>query len=183
MREAIELRHMRYFVTLADELHFGRAAERLFMSQPPLSQQIKALEDELGSRLFLRSKKGLTLTPEGTAFLRRAQSILGLTRTAIDEVKQMAAGTVGTLRVSYMSAAMLSTLPPLINSLRVATGGIDIVLHQMSPDEQLPAISEGRIDIGFVDLLGQAEPLACPRRFNIDHLCRLNFDQGLELSF
>ena len=82
-----------------------------------------------------------------------------------------------------MSAAMLSTLPPLINSLRVATGGIDIVLHQMSPDEQLPAISEGRIDIGFVDLLGQAEPLACPRRFNIDHLCRLNFDQGLELSF
>ncbi len=164
MRESIELRHLRYFVTLADELHFGRAADRLFISQPPLSQQIKALEDALGTTLFDRNRKGLSLTREGETLLRRAQAILGMARSAIDEVKQIAAGRLGTLRIGYMSAAMLSKLPPLIRTMRESSGSIDIVLNQMTPDDQMNAVAEGRIDVGFVDLIGQHEPLAVKGR-------------------
>lgn len=164
MRESIELRHLKYFVTLADELHFGRAAARLFISQPPLSQQIKAMEDELGTTLFDRNRKGLSLTREGETLLRRAHAILGMTRSAIDEVKQVAAGRLGTLRIGYMSAAMLSKLPPLIRTIRESSGSIDIVLNQMSPDDQMNAVAEGRIDVGFVDLIGQREPLAVKER-------------------
>jgi DNA-binding transcriptional LysR family regulator len=158
-RPRIEHRHLRYFVTLAEERHFGRAAARLHISQPPLSQQIKALEDELGVRLFERGRRGVTLTRPGEVFLRRASAILAMTRGAVEEISELALGRVGSLRIGYMSAAMLSNLPPMLRSVCAQGGKVNVALHQLSPDDQLVAVADGTIDAGFLDLTGQAEPV------------------------
>jgi DNA-binding transcriptional LysR family regulator len=132
----MELRHFRYFVAVAEELNFGRAANRLKISQPPLSRQIQDLEQELGTALFLREGKKVTLTKAGQRFLLRAKLVLSLASDAAREIRRLGRGQVGNLTVGYMSAAMLSQIPPILRKLR-ETVDVDVELVQLGPDAQL----------------------------------------------
>src|SRR5919199_6347065 len=98
----MELRHLRYFVAVATELHFGRAAARLFVSQPALSQQIRSLERELGLQLLERDRRGVRLTPEGAAFLTEAKAVVQQADRAVAVAGALAAGATGRLRLSYV---------------------------------------------------------------------------------
>src|ERR671931_763013 len=109
----MELRHLRYFVTVAAELHFGRAAARLFISRPALSQQIRSLEGELGLKLLERNRRGVRLTPEGEAFLVEARAVVRQADRAADVARALAEGATGRLRLSYVRT-MPGGLPELI---------------------------------------------------------------------
>src|SRR5437870_13280001 len=109
----MELRHLRYFVTVASELHFGRAAARLFISQPALSQQIRSLEGELGLKLFERNRRGVRLTPEGEAFLAEARAVVQQAEHAADVARALAGGATGQLRIAHLRA-MFSGPPELV---------------------------------------------------------------------
>ena len=109
----MELRHLRYFVTVAAELHFGRAARRLFISQPALSQQLRSLEGELGLELLDRNRRGVRLTPEGQAFLAEATAVVQLADHALEVARAQAEGATGQLRLSY-ARTLFSGLPELI---------------------------------------------------------------------
>lgn len=150
----MELRHFRYFVAVAEELNFGRAAARLKISQPPLSRQIQDLEQELGTDLFLREGKKVSLTKAGQRLLLRAKLVLSLASDAAKEIRRLGRGEVGSLTVGYMSAAMLSQIPRILRKLREITD-VDVELVQLAPDAQLLALANGRIDVGFVDLVGR----------------------------
>jgi DNA-binding transcriptional LysR family regulator len=112
----MELRQLQYFVAVAEERHFGRAAQRLRMSQPPLSIQIKGLEAELGVRLLNRNTRQVTLTDAGSTFLERARTILGALKEAQDAARGAEHGTQGQLHVGFISSATLSLLPPRYDS-------------------------------------------------------------------
>src|SRR4051812_49047631 len=111
------LRHLRYFVVVAEERHFGRAAERLHIAQPPLSQQIRRLEATLGVDLFVRTTRRVDLTDAGTAYLQRARAILASVDTAADEARRVAAGTVGHVAIGCVGSATYSLLPALSRRL------------------------------------------------------------------
>jgi DNA-binding transcriptional LysR family regulator len=163
----MDLRHLRYFVTVAQELHFGRAAKKLHISQPPLSQQIKRLEAELGVTLFERDKRHVSLTPMGAAFFHRARMILDSSQIAIKEVQRMARGEQDVIRVGFMSAIMLADFPPFLRPFHERYLHVNLTFQQLSSDAQYEALVDGRIDMGFVDLApGQMDPQF--RRDNID---------------
>ena len=112
----MELRHLRYFVAVAEELHFHRAATRLHISQPPLSQQIRALERELGVTLLARNRRRVALTAAGEGFLEDARSILAAVDRAAERARDIARGSIGTLSIGFVGSAMFS--PTLPNILR-----------------------------------------------------------------
>lgn len=145
----MELRHLRHFCVLADELHFGRAASRLAISQPPLSISIRQLEDELGARLFERSNKQVRLTPAGAAFLVEAQQILAQTVQARELVGRIAAGAVGRLRIGFVASMLYRGLPQRIAAFQRARPGIELVLRELNSGEQIEALRGGRLDAGF----------------------------------
>jgi DNA-binding transcriptional LysR family regulator len=148
----MDLRHLRYFVAVAQELHFGRAARKLHISQPPLSQQIRRLETELGVTLFERNKRHVKLTVMGAAFLRRAQMILDSSQVAIKEVQRMARGEQELIRLGFMSAIMLADFPPFLRKFHERYRSVSLTYTQLSSAAQYQALVDGRIDIGFVDL-------------------------------
>ena len=110
MDRDIELRHLRYFVAVAEELHFGRAAARLHLAQPPLSQQIRKLEELLGYPLFTRTSRSVSLTAAGEALLQRAQRTLRNVQRDIDETRSIGHGDVGSLHIGFIGSAMLSNV-------------------------------------------------------------------------
>src|SRR5579883_3186659 len=110
----MELRQLRYFVAVAEELHFRRAATRLHISQPPLSQQIAALEDELGVRLLARTRRRVELTSAGEAFLRDARTMLAELDVATATARAIDAGQAGVLRVTFVGSALLSIVPETV---------------------------------------------------------------------
>src|SRR5690606_4486302 len=114
----MELRHLRYYVAVAEERHFGRAAERLHMAQPPLSQQIRQLESELGLTLLTRTTRRVDLTPAGVAYLDRAREILAAVDDAGAEANRIASGRSGRLAVGCVGSATCSLLPDLARRLR-----------------------------------------------------------------
>lgn len=146
----MKLRQLTYFIAVAEELSFRGAAERLNVSQPPLSVQIRDLERELGVRLFVRSTQKVALTSEGEVFLRRARAIIKNIEDTRQEMAAMA-GSGGVLQIGYMSSAMLYSLVPVLAKLRERSELFTLGLHQMPPDEQLRAIARGALDAGFVD--------------------------------
>ena len=147
----MELRHLRYFVAVAEELHFHRAAERLHISQPPLSQQIRALERELGVTLLERSRRRVGLTPAGSAFLEDARAILEATERAADTARRVAAGELGSLRIGFVGSATFSpTLPALLREFRDRYPDVDLRLRELQTTEQLAGLSAGRIDVGVI---------------------------------
>ena len=146
----MELRQLRYFVAVAEELHFRRAAERLHISQPPLSQQIRALEDELGFALLERTRRRVQLTPAGEAFLRDARAILSELEGAVTTARRIDAGQTGRLRVGFVGSALLSIVPGTVERFRSSRPGIAIELRERSTFDQLRAVSAGVIDVGLV---------------------------------
>ena len=148
----MELRQLRYFVAVAEELHFGRAAEKLFISQPPLSLQIQKLEKELGVQLFSRTKRKVELTPEGQAFYQRVKKIVTSTELAVEDIQRIATGEKDVIRVGYMSAIMLVEFSPMLRQFHEQTPDVELRLHHMPSDKQYDALVDGRIDCAFVDL-------------------------------
>lgn len=146
----VELRQLRYFVAVAEEMHFGRAALRLHMTQPPLSQTIQALEAALGSMLFLRSQRRITLTPAGAALLPEARRLLQQAGTLPELVQRAAAGTTGSLSLSFVSTADYSVLPALLREFREAYPLVQIDLREATTDLQLEDLALRRIDAGLL---------------------------------
>ena len=146
----MELRQLRYFVAVAEELHFRRAAARLHISQPPLSQQIARLEEELGCRLLNRTRRRVELTAAGQAFLRDARAMLGELDVAVATARRIEAGQAGRLRINFVGSALLSIVPGIVQRFRRGRPEVEIELRERSTVEQLRALSAGVIDVGLV---------------------------------
>lgn len=147
----MELRHLRYFVAVAEERHFGRAAERLHMAQPPLSQQIRQLEAELGVTLLRRTTRRVDLTSAGAAYLERAHRILADVDDAGLEAQQVAAGLTGRLVIGCVGSATYSLLPTLARRLREELPGIDFAFRgEMLVPDQVAALVSGSIDLALL---------------------------------
>lgn len=145
-----ELFQLRCFVTLAEELHFGRAAARLHMTQPPLSRQIQLLEHELSVRLLERTSRSVRLTAAGQVFYRDAVSILRHAEQAAALASRIEKGEAGRVTVGFTAVAGYDLLPRIISAAQQALPHIDIVLKEMVSREQLEALGSGAIDLGFV---------------------------------
>ncbi len=147
----MELRHLRYFVAVAEELNFTRAAERLFIAQPPLSTQIRALEQELEVQLFERDKRRVYLTQAGRHFLDRAREILAAVESARGEARSAASGTIGKLALGYTASSMLSVaLPSAIRAFRQAHPLVSLALHEMTSLDQLDGVHARALDVGIL---------------------------------
>lgn len=146
----IELRQLRYFATVAEELHFGRAARRLHMTQPPLSQTIMALEEMLGAPLFERNRRGVTLTAAGTALLPEAQRLLLQAAGLAELVQRAATGASGRLALAFVSSADYSVLPPSLRAYRAEYPQVEITLKEATSDLQLDDLLAGRVDAGLL---------------------------------
>lgn len=144
----MELRHIRYFLVLAEELNFSRAAERLHIAQPPLSRQIQELEDEIGARLFNRTKRQVELTNAGKVFLKRAHQILDQVEQACISTRLSSTGKEGEFRIGFNGA--IQDLIPTLKKYREQFPQVGIILRQMSTAEQIEALNENRIDIGVL---------------------------------
>ncbi len=146
----IELRHLRYFMAVAEELHFGRAAERLHMAQPPLSQQIRQLEEEIGFQLFYRTKRSVALTEAGTVFLQECQRLFRQLDQAIQAGRQVSRGEMGQLVIGFVSSAAYNVLPKILRAFRAMFPKVSLELHELTTDQQIAWLQEGRIDVGLV---------------------------------
>lgn len=145
-----DMRLMRYFVAVAEELHFRRAADRLGMAQPALSRAIQALEAELGVALFVRSNHNVQMTPAGQVFLDRAQEMLCLMQRATEDVHSAHEGRIGTLRIGYTDFAIAGPLPTLLKDFQERQRQITLKPQHGVTLTQLNRLSEGQLDIGFV---------------------------------
>lgn len=147
----MELRHLRYFVAVAEERHFGRAATRLHMAQPPLSQQIRRLESELGLQLLRRTTRRVELTPAGEAYLVRARQIIAAVSSAAGEAQRVAAGLQGRLAIGCVGSATYSLLPQLVRTLREELPEVEVAVQgEMLAPDQARALADGRIDLGLL---------------------------------
>jgi DNA-binding transcriptional LysR family regulator len=148
----VELRQIRYFVAVAEELHFRRAAARLHMSQPPLSQQIRRLEEELGFPLLSRTRRRVELTAAGSAFLGDARALLDGLDGAVATARRVHLGQTGRLRISFVGSALLSIVPDIVQRFRAQRPDVEIDLRERSTAEQVAALADGSIDIGLAPL-------------------------------
>ncbi|OGB52675.1 MAG: LysR family transcriptional regulator [Burkholderiales bacterium RIFOXYD12_FULL_59_19] len=145
----MELRHLKYFATLAEELNFNRAAARLHISQPPLTRQMQQLEAELGATLFVRHPRGVELTAAGLALLDDARRILGMVNQAKDRAGKSGRGEIGRLDVGIYGSAILNHIPRLLLQFRSRYPDVQIGLHELTKVEQIQALREKRLTIGF----------------------------------
>ncbi len=146
----IELRLWRQFVAVADELHFGRAAQRLHMTQPPLTQAIALLEKQLGLRLFDRTKRSVQLTSAGQALVPQARELLARAQGLPAHARAAAAGEVGRLRLAFVSTVGFALLPPWVRAFRERYPRVQLELIEATGDVQLAALERGEIDAGFM---------------------------------
>lgn len=146
----MELRHLRYFVAVAEELHFGRAARALHISQPPLSQQIAALEEEMGVRLFERVGRHIELTEAGASFLTHSRQVLAHVKQAVNAAQRIENGEVGQLSIGFVSSMAYTCLPWVLRAFGNQYKEVSLLLHELTIPEQVRAIDEGRIHIGLL---------------------------------
>ncbi|WP_310481507.1 LysR family transcriptional regulator [Chamaesiphon sp. VAR_48_metabat_403] len=146
----MELRHLRYFSTVATELHFGRAAEKLHIAQPPLSKQIQDLEAELGFELFNRTKRSVSLTPAGKEFLTEVERIFQQLDRAIDIGRKTSRGELGQISIGFVGSATYNILPVMLQKFHDRYPNVRIELHELTTDRQLVWLREGRIDLGLI---------------------------------
>jgi DNA-binding transcriptional LysR family regulator len=146
----LELRHLRYFIAVATELHFGRAAEKLHIAQPPLSHQIRQLETELEFELFTRTKRSVVLTPAGQAFLLQVNQIFQQLEQAIEIGRKTSRGELGHISIGFVGSATYNILPVMLQQFRDRYPEVQIELHELTTDRQLIWLREGKIDVGLM---------------------------------
>ena len=146
----MELRKLRYFLAVAEERHFGRAAMRLGIAQPPLSRQVQALEDDLGVVLLDRSRRQIELTPAGGVLVEHARRLVDAYDRATDETRRAGRGEVGRLVIGYPSSIAYSGLVHILRTFRTKYPGVEISLHEGSPQAVVDGLRARRMDIGFV---------------------------------
>ena len=157
----MKLHLLRYFAVLAEELHFGRAAERLAMTQPPLSSGIKALEDELGVRLFERSSRHVALTPAGHAYLAEVRAVLDRVARASETARAVAAGQQGRLDIGFAGSMVYRDLPRIVRAFEASAPGIEVNLREMSSSEQIDALLHRQLHAGFINASAVPPRLRC----------------------
>ncbi|WP_437611613.1 LysR substrate-binding domain-containing protein [Erwinia sp. V71] len=147
----IELRHLRYFIAVAEELHFGRAAQRLNISQPPLSQQIQLLEQQIGARLLSRTNRSVTLTAAGEQFLLDARQILLNVSQAADKATRLHHGVAGELRVGFTSSApFITRVSDALFTFRLRYPQVHLLVQEINTRQQLEPLTDGRLDLGIM---------------------------------
>ncbi|WP_416402127.1 LysR family transcriptional regulator [Alicycliphilus denitrificans] len=146
----LDSRQLRYFLAVAEELHFGRAAARLNMSQPPLSQQIRQLEEQLGAQLLERTPRSVRLLPAGQVLLAQARAILGELERTVELVQSTARGEGGLLRLGYTAASAFTLLPSLIRAYKQRYPHVEVVLMELLSSEQADALVQQRLDVGLM---------------------------------
>lgn len=147
----IELRHLRYFVAVAEELHFGRAAARLNISQPPLSQQIQTLEQQIGARLLARTNRSVALTAAGKQFLADSRQILGLVNEAAARAERLHQGETGELRIGFTSSApFIKAVSDTLSLFRQDHPDVHMQTREMNTREQIAPLNEGALDMGLL---------------------------------
>jgi len=177
---AIELRHLRYFIAVAEELHFRRAAERLGMSQPPLSQQIRQLEDAIGARLLVRTNRRVALSEAGKLFLVEARDILDRADRAIDLARRAQRGETGELRVGFTRSTPLSEhIPRTIFAFRQQLPFVQLQLEEMNTLQQIDALLQRRLQIGIVRGTALPDALESKRLFRDPLVAVLRSDHAL----
>lgn len=150
-RARLELRHLRYFLAVAEELNYGRAAERLRIAQPGLSQQVRILEEIIGTPLFDRSRRAVQLTLAGTQFLEEARKTLAQSEAALLVAQRAGRGEVGRIAIGYVaSTAYTGVLTSLIGQFRARHPEVQLQIAEMEMQRQLEALAEQRLDIGFI---------------------------------
>jgi DNA-binding transcriptional LysR family regulator len=186
----IELRHFRYFIVLAETLHFGRAADLLHMSQPPLSVQIRQLEEIVGAPLLERNRRSVRLTAAGAVFLDEARRAVRQAELAVERARDAAMGHRGTLRIGFVSSAPFNVLPPVLRVYRERHPHVTVDLHSVGSAEQMRRVAAAELDLGLVRLpaaatgveievilreplvavLPESHPLAGRKRITIERL-------------
>ena len=159
MSYQLELRHFHYFLAVADELHYRKAAEKLFISQPGLSRQIKQMEEILETPLFIRNKKKVTLTPAGAYLKAEVEFIINHLEVTKKQLKLVAEGNFGEIRIGFLGSAMQTVVPNLLLKLRDKYPQIKTSLDELSNNAQVNAILKDKLDIGFVRLARVPEEL------------------------
>ena len=148
----MELRHLRYLLALGRELHFARAAEKLFITQPALTKQIQYLEEELQVKLLHRTKRNVSLTPAGQYLMDEAEYIINHLERVVDATKRKAQGEEGEIRIGFVGSAMQEIIPDLLDRMSNKHPNIHAALDELNNKDQLNAIAHDRLDIGFVRL-------------------------------
>jgi DNA-binding transcriptional LysR family regulator len=172
----MELRHLRYFVAVAEELNFRKAAENLSITRPALSKQVKDLENEIGVKLLDRDTVSVSLTKAGEVFQSDARTLLDLADKAIERATEAQAGRIGKLRIGSVGVIATDFLPATLQLFNKRYPGVEVSFVEMHPEEQLDALESGTIDVGFAygtDPLGQAE---------MDLLCVIKSHFGIAVS-
>jgi len=147
----VELRHFRYFVAVAEECHFGRAAERLFITQPSLSHQIRQLEQAVGAALLERTTRKVELTPAGKLFLERAQAVLAAAEDAVVDAARASRGEIGRLSIGFTGSATYDLLPSVVKIVRECLPHVSLELHgDLLTPAQVTGLLDGRLDVGFL---------------------------------
>jgi DNA-binding transcriptional LysR family regulator len=187
----MELRHLRYFIAVDEELHFGRAAQALGISQPPLSQQIQALEQEIGARLFERTNRRVELSEAGRLFLAEARLVLAQVDKAADVARRAQLGQLGELKIGFTSSAPFnSSIPQAIFAFRQAFPAVHLALQEMSSKEVAEALVDESVQVGIMRPLPLPESLVAVELFReplvaiirADHPLAVGSEEGLQLS-
>jgi DNA-binding transcriptional LysR family regulator len=159
----MELRHLRYFIAVAEEQNISRAAERLHLSQPPLTRQIQLLEQKVGTRLFDRSSTGVALTAAGRFFLEDARLILAMVTQAEERARSAGLGQIGRIDIAVFGSVMFDDLPQLLARFRDTHPRVEVVLHTLNKGDQIEALRQHRITIGFNRLTSNFTDIATTR--------------------
>src|SRR6202453_5370102 len=179
MDQDLELRHLRYFVAVAEELHFGAAANRPHLAHPPLSQQIRKLEEILGHALFTRTSRAVKLTSAGHIFLDRARRTLQNVQEDLDEARSVGRGEVGFLRVGFIGSGMLTPLPAMLGQYRRQYPKVNLQLHESFTSIVMQGLIKGTLDAGIVRDGDPSEALAMETLFTEPFVAVLPTDHPL----
>jgi DNA-binding transcriptional LysR family regulator len=160
----MDLRHLQYFIAVAEELHFGHAAQKLGIAQPPLSQQIRRLEQELGVQLLHRTKRRVELTEAGRAFLEEARKILTQVKRATEIAQRAGRGGLGRLAIGFLGPVTYSLLPSILKAFRRSYPDVEVELHEFKTAELIEALRDRRVQVGFLrspvhDKLLEVQPI------------------------
>jgi DNA-binding transcriptional LysR family regulator len=156
----MEIRQLKYFIAVAEELNISRAAARLHISQPPLTRHIKALEDSLGVQLFNRSNWGVELTQAGTLLLEHARSIKSHVEFAAQQARQVSQGLLGRIAIGIYGSALLDLIPKLLNRFKADHPGVEVTLLNVPKAKQIEALHQGRLLIAFDRNLPESDEIA-----------------------